>query len=134
MDFTFESSGPNGKIIKAVMYTPREIDGILYYNLGFGDLNPETGKIDDLSISNNDDRHKILSTVAATVLEFTTYFPNALIYAEGSTSSRTRLYQMGLSANINYIKRNLDIYGLAKGHWHIFEKNVNYEAFMALRK
>jgi hypothetical protein len=40
------------------------------YNLGFGDLNQATGEIDDLSISSNHDRDKILGTVASSVLHF----------------------------------------------------------------
>jgi hypothetical protein len=38
-----------------------------------------TGELDDLSITNNGDREKILATVAATVLDFTDYQPGALV-------------------------------------------------------
>ncbi len=71
LDFEFESEGPKGKITKIVRYSLQNANGISYCNLGFGDLNTATGKIDDLVISNNKDRSKILATVAATVLEFT---------------------------------------------------------------
>jgi len=132
--FTFQSVGVKGNVVKAIEYTPVEVSGLKLYNLGFGDLNNFSDEFDDLSISNNGDRDKILSTVAATVLDFTRYFPGALIYVEGSTSTRTRLYQMALRANIEEINKVLSVFGLLKGTWFPFKENVNYEAFMVLRK
>jgi hypothetical protein len=134
LDFEFESAGPQGKIKKIVRYTFQNANGITYCNLGFGDLNPVTGKIDDLVISNNKDRSKILATVAATVLLFTEQFPDMMIYAEGSTPVRTRLYQIGIMMNWEEIKPVLDIYGYSKGKWGKFKRTVNYEAFIVLRK
>jgi hypothetical protein len=134
MRFTFQSTGLKGNTQKAVEYTPAEVDGLKFYNLGFGDVNEITGELDDLSITNNGDREKILSTVAATVLHFTEHMPGALVYAEGSTLARTRLYQMALRANLQDIIEVLEIYGLVDGVWFPFKENVNYEAFMVLRK
>ena len=71
LDYEFDSDGPKGKIRKIVRYSPQNSNGVTYFNLGFGDLNLKTGKIDDLVTSNNQDREKILATVAATVIEFT---------------------------------------------------------------
>ena len=134
LDFEFDSEGRNGKIKKAVRYSPENANGITYFNLGFGDLNKETGRIDDFAISDNQDRDRILATVAATLLEFTSHFPDVMVYAKGSTSARTRLYQMGISSNWNEIEPLLHIYGFVDEEWRSFEKNVNYEAFLALRK
>ena len=75
LDFEFDSEGPKGKVRKIIRYYPQNANGITYFNVGFGDLNPKTGKIDDLAITNNQDREKILATVAATVLEFTCISP-----------------------------------------------------------
>ncbi|TKC59908.1 hypothetical protein FBD94_13345 [Pedobacter hiemivivus] len=133
MIYEFESEGPNGRIKKEVQYTMVNLDGFVYYNLGFGDLNIN-GDVDDLSISNNKDRDKILATVAQTVIQFTEYLPNALIYVEGSTPVRTRLYQMAIALNLKDISEFLTIYGLKNRQWHSFEKNTNYEAFLSLRK
>ncbi len=91
-------------------------------------------KIYDNVITNNQDREKILATVASTVLEFTRHFPDVMVYAKGSTPARTRLYQMGIVANWNEIEPLLYVYGFYKDNWLPFEKNVNYEAFLALRK
>src|SRR5688572_18026618 len=52
-----------------------------------------------ISELNNQDRDKILATVAAMVLEFTEHFPEVWVYAQGSTLARTRLYQMGIAAH-----------------------------------
>lgn len=134
MTFEFESDGRNGKIKKEVQYTLVNDGGFVYFNLGFGDLNEQTGDINDLSISNNEDRDKILNTVAATVLEFTNYFPKAVVYAKGSTPGRTRLYRMGIAANLEEIGQYLEVFGRLNGQWWVFEKNANYEAFIVLRK
>jgi hypothetical protein len=133
--YTFDSFGPNGKIAKIVQYVSFYAAGITYFNLGFGDLNPVTGKIDDRAVSNNFDKEKVLATVAATVLEFTRKFPDALVYVRGSTPSRTRLYQIGISANFEEISTLLYVYGFVPGiGWQPYKKNSNYFAFLARRK
>jgi hypothetical protein len=134
LDFQFDSEGPNGIIRKVVEYSLENANGIIYFNLGFGDLDPDTGKIDDLAISDNKDRDKILATVAATVVEFLRQFPDLKVYAKGSTKSRTRLYQMVISANITQISTVLEIFGLYEGQWQRFRKNINYDAFLVKRK
>jgi hypothetical protein len=85
LDFEFESSGKNGRIKKVVRYSPQNANGFTYFNLGFGDLNVETGRINDIAISDNQDTELILATVATTVLEFTTRFPDAIVFAKGRT-------------------------------------------------
>lgn len=44
-------------------------------------------------------------------MEFTLHFPDVMVYATGSTPSRTRLYQMGIIANWADIEQILDVYG-----------------------
>jgi len=134
LDFEFDSDGPNGKIRKVVRFSPKNSNGITYFNLGFGDLNIETGQIDDLSKSNNNDRNKVLATVASTVLVFTEHFPDVMVYAQGSTQARTRLYQMGITSNWEEINPLLHVYGFANGDWQLFGKDINYEAFLVMRK
>ncbi len=134
LDFEFDSYGPKGKIKKVVRFSPKNSNGITYFSLGFGDLNTETGMIDDLSKSNNNDRDKILATVASTVLVFTEYFPDIMVYAQGSTPARTRLYQMGIASNWEVINPLLYVYGFTDGNWQLFEKDTNYEAFLVMRK
>ena len=59
--FEFISEGPKGLIRKLVQFTPTNLQG--FYILAFGDKDNETGQIDDLAISNNNDTEKILATV-----------------------------------------------------------------------
>ena len=134
LDFEFFSEGPNGKIKKVVRFTLQSFNGITYFNLGFGDWDNEKKHIDDFAKSNNNDAKKILVTVAVIVLEFTNRFPGALIYAQGSTPGRTRLYQIGIATNWEEIGHLFYVYGQIKGEWFPFVKNTNYEGFLGFRK
>ncbi len=132
MEFEFISSGPNGKIIKVIQYTPTNIPNI--YNLGFGDKNNNTGEISDSVTSNNGDREKVLSTVAFTTLEFLNKYPNYSVLAIGLTPARTRLYQIGIMKNLTEINEELSILGLNNDNWIPLNKGVNFDAFLASKK
>jgi hypothetical protein len=134
LDYEFYSEGPKGKIKKVVRFSLQNADGRTYMNLGFGDCNENENQFDDRAISNNQDKDKVLATVAQIVLGFTAYFPDLRIYVQGSTPARTRLYQMGIAANWDKIEPVLLIYGYFNNEWSPFQKNINYQAFMALRK
>ena len=134
LDFEFCSDGPNGKIKKIIRFSPQNVNGTTYFNLAFGDWNEEKKQLDDQAISNNQDRTKILATVASTILDFTSNFPDIMIYAQGSTPARTRLYQMGITLNWTEIDPLLHVYGFVNDHWQPFEKNINYQAFFVMRK
>jgi hypothetical protein len=130
--YEFESDGPKGKVTKLIEYTETELKG--FYNLGFGDKDHETGKIDDTVITNNGDSKKVLITVAYSVYTFTDKYPNSWIYAIGSTKARTRLYRMGIANNLSVILQDFEIHGLRCNSWHEFQKNVDYDAFLIRRK
>lgn len=134
LSYSFESDGPNGKIPKLITFVPRNVSGRTFFHLSFGDWNEETENLDDKTISNNRDRNKILATVATAVLEFTEHFPDMPIFAQGSTKSRTRLYQIGISANLEAIEQQLKVYGWIDDQWERFKKNENYDAFLVQRK
>jgi hypothetical protein len=129
--YLFWSEGPQGKIAKGIIYS--KLKGNLY-NLGFGDWNEKLQQLDDSTRSNNGDREKVLATVASTALDFTDNIPNAQIFIEGSTSARTRLYQMGIASNILEINETFEVKGYLKDDWHLFKKGNNYEAFLIKRK
>ena len=57
------------------------------------------------------------------------HFPDAIVYAKGSTPSRTRLYKMGIIANMKEVELVLDVFGFVDGKWERFTKNFNYEAY-----
>ena len=134
--YDFYSEGPKGRIRKAIQYEfLQSADGIDYYNLGFDDYLEEEDDINDLSINDNQDRDKILTTVAFTALEFTSHYPNCKIFAKGSTPPRTRLYQMGISKHYTEISELFDIQGrIGPFNWEPFKTGQNYEAFLAKRK
>lgn len=131
--YEFFSDGPNGVIRKIIQF--QAIDGFDHlYNLAFGDWNEANGTIDDTITSNNGDRKKVLVTVARAVFEFMKRHPEATIFAQGSTSSRTRLYQMGISAFWNEINAYFNIDGYIDHKWEKFIIKRNYEAFLLSAK
>lgn len=132
--YEFFSVGPKGKIKKVVRYKLISESPDHIFNLSFGDWNEETLDADDNITTNNKDRQKVLATVADTVLDFTQLHPQAFIFAQGSTLSRTRLYQMGISAIWEEIGSLFRVIGYVDGEWKPFRKRINYEAFMIKRK
>jgi hypothetical protein len=131
MTFEFTSEGRFGKVEKMVDYTPFGAPG--FYNLCFGDKNSVTGVIDDLVVTNNGDSKKVLATVASTLYTFTEAYPDALIFAKGATIARTRLYRMGIANNYDMIKNDFKILGSKNGCWLPFQKNIEFDQFLAKR-
>jgi hypothetical protein len=130
--FEFVSIGVKGKIVKLVQYTPTNYKDL--YNLGFGDKNVRTGEIDDNVISNNGDSEKVLATVVATLYAFTDKYPNTMVYATGSTESRTRLYRMGITKFLNEAENDFEIFGELDEVWDEFKKDIDYKGFLVRRK
>jgi hypothetical protein len=130
--FEFISEGPRGKIPKLIQFNETNLKGV--YNLAFGDKDETTGKIDDLVISNNGDSEKVLATVIASVYAFTDKYPDAYIYATGSTASRTRLYRMGISKYLDEVMKDFEIYGEIDNAWEPYEKDYDYLSFLVKRK
>ncbi len=130
--YEFISEGPKGRIRKIVEYTPTTIENV--YNLAFGDYDDTIGGINDKIITNNGDSQKILATVASTVYAFTGKYPEAEIYATGSTAARTRLYRMGLTNNLIEISKDFFVFGLRDKLWEQFWVGEDYEAFFVTGK
>ena len=129
MVYEFKSEGNKGEISKLVIYSETHLHN--FYNLGFGDKDEITGDIDDTVITNNGDSEKVLATVAATLYTFTEKFPDAMVFATGSSTARTRLYRIGISNNLAAIKADFEIFGLTKDkNWVRFEKRKDFEAFL----
>ncbi|MDY0078766.1 MAG: hypothetical protein RBR87_15970 [Bacteroidales bacterium] len=104
------------------------------YNLAFGDKDHSTGDINDTVISNNGDSEKVLASVVATVYAFTDRYPDAWIYATGSTKSRTRLYQIGIAKFFSEVEEDFEVLGERNNDWEVFRKSVSYEGFLVRRK
>jgi hypothetical protein len=75
---------------------------------------------DALSVTNNGDAEKVLSTVAAIVIDF--------------TLARTRRYQIGINKFLDEIEEIFNVYGRVGETWTPFKKNINYNAFFVTRK
>lgn len=76
----------------------------------------------------------MLTTVASSLYVFTDKHPKVWVYATGSNNARTRLYRRGITANIDEILTDFEVYGLQNDLWQPFEKGQEYEAFLAKRK
>lgn len=130
--YEFISEGKKGKIAKMIVYSKTNIYNT--FNLGFGDKCTNTGEINDTIASNNGDTEKVLTTVAFTLYDFTEKFPGAMVLVSGSTSARTRLYQMAIGKNLCLIEPDFEVFGYAENEWQLFERQYNYEAFLVKRK
>lgn len=139
-DYEFFSDGPNGRIKKVVNYKQYDYlpNGTPLINLAFGDWDEERQEINDSTISNNNDRNKILATVASTIIAYTNKYGKVPIYVEGRTAARTRLYQMGVNAHKKEVEELFTIMGRKRigvtTEWEKFQSGINYEAFFVLRK
>jgi hypothetical protein len=131
LDYEFISEGPGGQIKKVVRIS--QINAHVF-NLGFGDLDEQTGEISDVIVTNNNDSRKVLATVAAIVYDFTLQYADTWIIAKGRTHSRTRLYRMGITNNWQEINGEFEVYGLIEENWELFEAGRDYEAFLVRRK
>jgi hypothetical protein len=127
--FDFISEGSKGQILKSVRFV--KIKGVRnVYNLAFGDKRQGSNRIDDRVVSDNQDRDKVLATVAGAVIAFTNHYPKANIFFRGSTDSRTRLYQMAIAKYYEELSNRFAILGLTENGWVPFEKNITYIAFL----
>jgi hypothetical protein len=133
LDYEFNSWGGKGVIKKVARFTQIVGMGSDIYNFGFGDLDEKTGEISDTIVSNNGDAEKVLRTVAVIITDFAAVYPDASIFIQGTTPSRTRRYQIGINRFWTDIGVDFKVWGLKEGRWCIFRPGENYEAFIAKR-
>jgi hypothetical protein len=131
--FDFISEGCNGKILKRIEFLPSPWSNV--YNLAFGDIK-ENGELDDLTISNNGDRNKILATIVKVVVEYTNAFPDRWVYFRGSTENRTRLYRMAIGLHLEELSEMFEILADLNGNLQFtrFRKGLNVKAFLVKGK
>jgi hypothetical protein len=132
MVYEFVSLGPKGAVTKRIEFAKlawaEEV-----YNLGFGDVQP-AGELDDLVVTNNGDRAKVLATVVGAVYQFTARYPHAWVFAEGSTPARLRLYRMAIARHMAEVTQDFRLFGLRDDHWEEFNQTAPYSALLAQRK
>lgn len=133
--YEFYSEGPKGIIKKIIRYRLIQEIPFKIYNLGFGDWDENASDVNDIVNTNNQDRQRVLATVADTVLDFLKSHPDASVFARGSTTSRTRLYQMNISAFWREISdASFIVKGYLNKEWKPFQKGINFEAFIIRKK
>jgi hypothetical protein len=130
--FEFISEGPKGAIRKLIEFQATTDPGL--YNLAFGDKDKHTGEIDDLAVSAKGDTEMVLATVVSAVYAFFDKYPNAFVYASGSTEAQTRLYRMGITRFYDDMKQDFYLYGQIGDNFTEFEIGVEYDGFLAQRK
>jgi hypothetical protein len=130
-EFDFISHGKKGPIRKRVAFSVTEIENV--YNLVLGDVGGD-GEIDDLSISDNGDRNKVLATVEDIVTSYMDRYPDRWILFQGSTESRTRLYRMAIGLHLEELSVKFEICTFVEEQLVSFRKNMNVNMFLIKRK
>lgn len=131
LTYEFYSEGPKGRILKVILYQ------LVYenlYNLAFGDSKGQGYDFDDFIRSDNRDTEKVLFTVASTLYDFFSHYDGALVVAQGSTHSRTRLYRRYLAKFLKAIETDFDLYGELNGELERFTFDTDYHSFLIKKK
>jgi hypothetical protein len=131
LDYTFISSGPMGNITKVVRFSFVRNDTC---NLAFGDLNLETGEIDDMAVTDNKDSKTILATIAFIAMDFIKHHPDIYILIIGNTKTRMRLYRRAITMSYKEIRKKVILYGMKNNEWISFDSKFEYEAFLLISK
>lgn len=121
-----------GTILKLILFQETLEPDL--YNLAFGDKDLITGEMNDRTISNNGDTDKVLATVVAALSIFFDHFPDASVYATGSTPARTRLYRIGIVRFYAEVQHDFFLYGQIGDDFPIFEIGKDYQGFLVKRK
>lgn len=130
--FEFISEGKKGVIRKIILFQATTEPNL--YNLAFGDRDPLTGGINDMAVSNNGGTDKVLATIVAALYVFFERYPDAFVYATGSTAARTRLYRMGITRFYDEVRTDFFLYGQVGDDFPEFELGKEYDGFLAKRK
>ena len=132
-EFRFYSTGPKGDIEMMIQF---QRINLLTYNLAFGRTRQD-GSMDDTYNVSNQDRNKILATVAGAVYEFTSAYPDSVVYFSGNTPARCRLYRMAIGNNLSELAM-FEILGVRVDSSEYivedFVKDSHYFEFFAKRK
>ena len=87
-EYKFISSGPNGNIVKILIFKRIFVDTL--YNLALLDV-MDDGTLSDTHLSNNNDLRKILATIVEVIIDYTDEFPERNIYFQGSDDEGRRI-------------------------------------------
>lgn len=128
--FRFQSIGKRGVFDKVVEFTRIAPD---IYNLALLDYDPLTREFSDISVTDNGDMPEVIATVITIIEQFFDSNPGQKVYFEGSTATRTRLYQIAI-AQVFDPHSDLSIEGYKDEQWIGFEPNIRFEGFLVKKK
>lgn len=133
--FRFTTYGPRGKFDMMVKFEETIIPDVM--NLSFG-IAISNESVNDIARIDNDDRNKILATVAKTIYEFSKLHPEKAIFFTGSTPARTRLYRIALTVHLGELLKDFEVFGVylfdSSIYYEKFEKQMPYTGFAVKRK
>ncbi|HEY8897670.1 MAG TPA: hypothetical protein VIM79_22750, partial [Niastella sp.] len=121
----FISKGKNGDIPKRIAFTTTELINV--YNLELCNID-EDGEPDDLKMSDNGDRNKILATVYYVVDIYTKKHPERWILFSGNTKGKTRLYRMAIGLHLEELSNKFEIFGFVGENLVLFARNMDVDA------
>jgi hypothetical protein len=124
--YFFQSEGKQGVIWKIVIFT-HVIDDM--WNLGFGDIDMKTGKIDGSVVTNNQDVAKVLGTVAKIAHVFFADFPKRSIEIKPVDDRRKRLYNYVFQKHFNDIDLSFHVIGSINQVDELYNPNNSYDSF-----
>jgi hypothetical protein len=124
--YTFESISEQRVVHKKaefVLISPH------LYNFAFGDL-IDDDEINDLVVTNNKDTHKVLATIIRIIQDFLASNGSESVYFQGSTPSRTRMYQIILTKERKNWESEFTVYGVIDGEMMPFKIDFRFDAFI----
>lgn len=129
--FRFQSIGKRGVFDKIVEFIQIAPD---IHNLALLDYNPFTNEFSDILVTDNGDMPEVIATVITIIQDFLNSNPGQKVYFEGSTATRTRLYQIAISQVFDPDESDLLIEGYKDEQWIVFEPNIRFEGFLVKKK
>ena len=130
--FEFESVSEHKTVKKVIVFSAIN-DRNDIFNLGLVDA-LDDGSYSDKSVTNNQDLEKVMATVIRALLLFFEKHPTKMVYIQGSTKERTRLYQIIVARELSEVEKIFTIFGLKESYSEPFQKNQNYDAFVLALK
>lgn len=132
LTFGFESISQEKTIKKLIEFRLLDTSSELY-NLALMDI-LSNGEVSDMIVSNNQDMPKVLATVFQSISLFFKEKSNAKVLIQGSTPSRTRLYQIAIGKYHAELELIYNIWGFRGTDIQRFELGYNFEGFIVSTK
>ncbi len=85
--------------------------------------------MDDLVISDNGNAEKVLATVVKALQLFVKAYHQSMVFAKGSSRSRTRFYRIGINKYLDEIQNDFHLWGRSDTNWETYQKGKDYDAF-----